>query len=288
MFGAFVFSAASGKSQALDTSSNGAITGPSAAGADAWSSSLPDAPKPAMGREAAGGNGERESGEYITRPFSALGVEIKVGVGGIGFDVATPLTPKLNLRAGASFFTYSLNNLEEDGFNINGTISLKSVNTSVDWFPFLRSSFRVSPGVTLFNGNNFHGTANVPGGNTITLNDADYTSDPTDPLVATYSTQNNRFGNRIAPSITTGFGNLVPRDKTRHWSVPFEIGFQYIAPPKVLLNLSGSACDVDGCGNVQTDASTQANVQGQQKIINDDIHNLRFFPIVSIGVGYKF
>jgi hypothetical protein len=221
------------------------------------------------------------------RPFSALGVDVKVGVGGPGFDVATPLASRLNLRAGGSFFSYNLTNLSEDGFNINGSIQLRSVNTSVDWFPF-GGSFRISPGVTLYNGNNFSGNAHVPAGNTITLNDTDYTSSPTDPLTATFTTPNNRFGNRVAPSITAGFGNIVPRRRGKHWSVPFEVGFEYIQPPRILLGLTGTACSSSGCGNVQTDPTTQANVQAQQNIINSDIYNLRFFPILSIGLGYKF
>jgi len=38
-----------------------------------------------------------------------------------------------------------------------------------------------------------------------------------------------------------GIGNLVPRSK--HFSVSFEIGAAYQGPPRVTLNLSGSACD---------------------------------------------
>ena len=45
-------------------------------------------------------------------PFSGLGVGFKIGVAGIGFDVATPIVPtRLNLRGGATFFSY---NLERD------------------------------------------------------------------------------------------------------------------------------------------------------------------------------
>jgi hypothetical protein len=33
---------------------------------------------------------------------------------------------------------------------------------------------------------------------------------------------------------------------------------------------------------------TQANVLGEQNSINSDIYNLRFYPIISVGMGYKF
>jgi hypothetical protein len=251
-------------------------------GESSSSAALPDAPEPRFASAAV--PEARPSGGM--RAFSAVGIDVKVGVSGIGFDVATPMGNRINLRAGATFFSYNLNNLVEDGFNINGNIRLRSVNTSVDIYPF-GSGFRISPGVTLYNGDNFSGNATVPGGNTITLNDTDYTSSPTDPLIATFTTPNNRFGNRVAPSITTGFGNLIPRHGG-HWSVPFEIGMQYISPPKIVLGLTGTACSTDGCSNVQTDPTTQANVKAQQDIINGDIYNLRFFPILSIGLGYKF
>jgi hypothetical protein len=221
------------------------------------------------------------------RPFSAVGIAVKVGAAGLGAEAATPLAHKFNLRGGASFFNYNVNNLVEDGFNINGTIALKSVNTSLDWFPF-GGKFRVSPGVTIYNGNRFNGTATVPGGNTITLNDQDYTSSPTDPIIATFGTPNNRFGSRVAPSVTVGFGNLVPRNPGNHWSFPFEIGFQYIKPPVITLSLTGTACSTDGCQSVTSDPTTQANIEAQQAKINSDIYNLRFYPILSFGVGYKF
>jgi len=234
---------------------------------------------------AAGGQA-LSNGPVAVRPFSAVGVAIKAGVAGFGVEAATPLAHKFNLRGGASFFNYNVSNLAEDGFNINGTIALKSINTSLDWFPF-GGKFRVSAGATVYNGNRFNGTATVPGGNTITLNDQDYTSSPTDPVIATFGTPDNRFGSRVAPSLTVGLGNLVPRGEG-HWSFPFEIGFQYIKPPLITLSLTGTACSTDGCQSVNSDAMTQANIEAQQARINSDIYDLRFYPILSIGVGYKF
>ena len=237
--------------------------------------------------ESSGAGQAMSNGPFVVRRFSTVGVAVKVGVAGIGFDVATPLAHKFNLRAGASFFNYTVSNLTEDGFNINGPIALKSVSTSLDWFPF-GGKFRVSPGVTIYNGNTFNGTATVPGGGTITLNNQDYTSSPTDPVIATFATANNRFGNRVAPSITVGLGNLVPRKEASHWSFPVEIGMQYISPPLITLVLTGTACGTDGCQKVNSDPMTQANVLGEQNSINSDIYNLRFYPIISVGMGYKF
>jgi hypothetical protein len=221
-----------------------------------------------------------------TRPFSAVGIAVKAGVGGVGFDVATPLAKHFNLRGGASFFNYSLSTLD-NGINYSGTLKLQSVNTSLDYYPF-HGTFRLSPGAILHNGNHLSASAAVSGGQTFTLNDVEYTSDPSDPVSGTAQLL---FGNKAAPSFTLGWGNMIPRHGG-HWSVPFEVGFEYVKQPTVQLALQGTACQgsvsAGNCGNVATDPSIEANVQGEQATLNNDLQPLRFYPIVSLGISYKF
>ncbi|WP_049789371.1 hypothetical protein [Granulicella tundricola] len=95
-----------------------------------------------------------------TRPFSSLAVAVKIGVAGIGFDVATPLSTRFNLRAGASFFGYQTN-FTTDGIPIDGNLKLRNAAASVDWYPF-HGSFRISSGITLYNDNNIAATILVP------------------------------------------------------------------------------------------------------------------------------
>jgi hypothetical protein len=228
---------------------------------------------------------------YNTRPFSAVAVGVKVGIDGIGFDVATPLARKLNLRGGASFFNYNAN-VREDGIGVSGNIYFRSVNTSVDWFPF-GGLFRISPGVIAYNGNRVSATASVPGGDSFTLNSVQYTSSNTSPVTGTFDVA---FGNKVAPSLTIGLGNLIPR-KGGHFSVSTEIGVEYINAPVLTMNLTGSVCPsastVNGaCPAIATvstsSAPVQANVQAEQAKLNSDISILRVFPIASIELGYRF
>jgi len=216
------------------------------------------------------------------RPFHSLAIQLKAGVAGFGGDFATPLGRKLNLRAGGSYFDYILNSIQ-NGLDIKGTVQLRTANMNLDWFPF-GNAFRITPGVTVYNGNHANAAAMVEGGRNFTLNDTKYTSSTADPVKGT-SVLN--FGNKVAPSITMGFGNMIPR-KGGHWSFPFELGFQYIGPPTVVLNLSGSACQQGMCEPIQSDPQTQANVVGEQKMLTDDLSPARFYPITSIGVSYKF
>jgi hypothetical protein len=222
-------------------------------------------------------------GRIRMAPFSAVGIALKVGLAGVGFDVATPLGLRLNLRGGGSFFSYNAS-FNEDGIPIVGTLKFRTVGASLDYFPF-NNAFRISPGVTMYNGNQVTATANIPGGTSFTLNDVDYTSSATNPVNGSAGLS---FGKKVAPSLTFGFGNMIPR-KGGHWSIPFEVGAEYLSKsPEVTLNLQGTACQAgQGCGAINS-GTNLANIYAQETKINHDISPLRFFPILSLGVSYSF
>lgn len=215
-------------------------------------------------------------------PFSALAVAVKIGTGGIGFDVATPLAQRFNLRGGASFFQYT-GSYDVDGTTINGQAKLRSVGMSVDWFPF-NNRFHISPGVNFYNGSSLNASAMVPGGQTFTLEDATYTSSPTDPV---HGSASMTFGNKTAPSLTVGVGNMIPRHGSGHFSVPVELGFEYISRPLFHLDLQGTACSQGICQSTSL-PEFQQNLRAEEAEINSDIAPLRFFPIFSVGLAYKF
>ncbi len=222
-----------------------------------------------------------------TRPvaFSTVAVGAKVGVLGIGFEAATPLSTHLNLRAGGNFFSYS-DTLTSDGIGYNANLHFRSSEASLDYFPWAKG-FHISPGALLYNGNEITGNAKVPAGQTFTLNDTTYTSSATDPVNGNGSVTFNK----AAPKITVGWGNLVPRSG-RHFSVPVELGFAYVGDPKVALNLNGTACytyqGAPYCADVATDPTIHANVVAQQQKIANDAAPARFFPILSAGFAYRF
>jgi hypothetical protein len=222
-----------------------------------------------------------------TRPmaFSTVAVGVQVGILGIGFEAATPLSNHLNLRAGGNFFDYS-DTLTSDGISYDANLHFRSSEASVDYFPWAKS-FHISPGALLYNGNEVTGNANVPAGQTFTLNGTTYTSSATDPVNGNGSVTFNK----AAPKITVGWGNLIPRSG-RHFSVPVDLGFAYVGDPKVALNLNGTACyayqGAPYCANVATDPTIHANVVAQQQKLANDAAPARFFPILSTGFAYRF
>ncbi len=217
--------------------------------------------------------------------FSGVGVGFKVGLFGLGFEAAVPVSSHFNVRGGGNFFSYS-DTLTSSGITYNANLRFRSAEASLDWFPW-SGGFHVSPGAILYNGNQVTGGADVPGGQTFTLNNQTYTSSATDPVTGSGSLTFVK----AAPKLTVGWGSLVPRGE-RHFSFPFEVGFAYIGDPKFVLNLQGTACytyqGTPYCDNVATDSQVQSNLAAEQAKINHDLVVARFFPILSQGFAVRF
>jgi hypothetical protein len=218
-------------------------------------------------------------------PFSSIGVGARIGILGIGFEAAVPVAPHFSVRAGGNFFSYN-DKLTTDGIQYNANLSFRSADASLDWFPSA-GGFHVSPGALLYDGNQVTGNANVPAGQSFTLNNQSYTSGATDPVTGSGSLTFMK----AAPKLTVGWGSLVPRGE-RRFSFPFEVGFAYVGDPKFLLNLQGTACytyqGTPYCDNVATDAKIQANLAAERKKIANDAADARFFPILSQGFAVRF
>jgi len=253
---------------------------------DSSTTSLPEAPASAATLEApapAPPAPAPDAEETNTNAFSGLAVAVKVGLAGIGFDVATPLARKFNLRGGASFISYNSASYLIDGMTVDGGLTFRTAGASVDYFPFGHSSFHISPGIIFYNGDHLTTNVSVATGNNFSLNSVEYTSGST-PIAGTLDVT---LGNKVAPSVTIGSGDMLRR-KGGHFSIPVEVGFAYISAPKLTLNLNGIACRDAVCTSVGPGSPSYGNEQGEQTDLQNEISDLRLFPILSVGFGYKF
>ena len=218
-------------------------------------------------------------------PFSRIAIGGYTSPLGVGVGIATPVTHSTNVRLGWNFFNYSLTGTD-DGANYSGHLHFRSLQASFDWFPF-HGNFHVSPGLLFNNQNRVTAQGGVAGGQSFTLNDTNYYSSTTDPVTGTGSVHFNS----AAPMFTVGWGNWVSRREHKHLSFPFEVGFAYTGDATVQLNLQGTVCNTPqnvNCGQIATDPSVQANISGQIRKLQNDLQWIRFYPILSGGVVYKF
>jgi len=213
-----------------------------------------------------------------------VGAAVKVSALGGGAEVAVRVTHRTNVRAGFNVITYS-RGFNKDGIAYNGQLGFKTFEAHYDIFPWAKN-FRVSGGVLVYAADPITATALVPGNQSFTLGGVSFISDPANPV----SGNGKIVFNRAAPTITFGFGNLVPRKKSKHFSIPVELGVAFQGSPKATLGLTGSVCDPTGvnCRSVASDPTVQSQILSEQNKINNSMSFFKVYPILSAGVGYKF
>ena len=212
-----------------------------------------------------------------------VGIGVKASTLGGGAEVAFRVTDRSNVRTDFNMINYS-RDFSKDGIGYNGQLSFKTVEAHFDFFPFA-GSFHISPGVLAYIGDPITGTPSVPGGQSFTLGGKAFFSDTTTPVAGSGKINFNR----AAPTVTVGWGNLVPRSIKR-FSIPFEIGIAFQGSPQTTLNLTGNVCDSPGvnCRPVASDSVVQSQIHTEQTKINNSLSLFKIYPIISIGFGFKF
>ena len=242
---------------------------------------LPDASASASAAAPAQVTAAARGAEEGANVLGRIGVGVKVSTLGAGAEAAFELTRHINLRGGINYFSYG-DNFTNSGINYGATLRLDSGEAHFDYF--IWRSFHLSPGLLIYNGNQLTANVGVPGGDTFTLSGTTYASSSANPVTGTGSVKFNH----VDPSFMLGFGNLVPRSHHRI-SINFEMGAVYQNSPKIALDLAGSACDPSGanCQNVATTTSIQNNIDAQQGKYNHDVSAFRFYPVISLGLGFR-
>ncbi len=261
---------------------SGSAQGPAAAEADR-SLTLPEAPGPAP---ASAGSSRKYPGASTAGfiPTRNIGVTLVLGSGGVGVELTRPIAPRFALRAGASFLSVD-GSFVEKNVNIDGNLKLQNAFAGGDFYP-LHNSFRITPGLSFANRTTANATLFIPGGRSFSFGDGENsTSDPQDPV---RGTAQFFFGGGISPRLTAGWANAIPH-RNPHFSFPVELGFEYIAQPRVKLNITGSGCQIDA-GTTELDCGPvdQSDIVEEQRELMEDVKPLRVFPMVSIGVTYWF
>lgn len=232
-------------------------------------------------------------------PFSRLAVSAGISLMGVNLQTATNVNAYLNVRAIGNVFAYSIDNVKiaggggASGIDVNGNLNFASMGLALDYYPFPRHSWRLSPGVLLYNQNAITATGQSTPGGSITLGSQTYYSDSANPFAIHGGLDLNK--RQQAVTLTTGWGNMISR-KGGHWSFPFELGAVFTGTPVVHLNLSGYACTnaIDAaangptCVDMATNSTAQANLASQIAKYQSDLNPLTVYPILSFGVAYNF
>lgn len=213
-----------------------------------------------------------------------IGLGVKVGLLGVGAEVAARIERHSNVRAGFNVLGYS-RSFDKDGINYSGHLSFRTIEAHYDYYPWA-GKFHVSGGVLDYIGNPITANALVPAGSSFTLGGQTYYSQNGNPAFASGKVNFNQ----VSPTVTFGWGNLVREN--HHFSVPIELGIAFQGSPKSTLGMIGGVCTdptaTINCFNAATDPTVQSNIVSEQTKLNNSMKPFKFYPIISIGFGYKF
>jgi len=223
------------------------------------------------------------------KTFSRMAFSGGISAMGINMQVATNVNRFMNLRTTGNYLYFNDNNISASGFNLDAKLHFASAGASLDLYPFPNRGFRVSPGLLFHNDNTVNATMLATTGTSFSLGPARYYSSTTLPVTGVAGIGLN--GRRPAFTITTGWGNAIPRSGN-HWSFPVEVGVALVGVPTVKLALSGDVC-ANTSGScvpvpITSVADYSTNLQAQIAKYQSDLKMIRYFPIASFGVAYNF
>ena len=192
-----------------------------------------------------------------------------IGTEGIGGQFSWLLVPHaLAVRVGANAFNYT-HDLTSDDIHYVGKLKLSNQDLLLDWHPF-SGWFRFSTGV-VFDQNSLKLTGDAAdSGGTYEFNGNTYSAAQVGTLSASVKFR------AAAPYLGIGWS-----DSSTQAGLHFvaDIGVVAQGTPKASLSASGSAAN---------NAQFQSDLRAEQAKLQDSLDAFRWYPVIQLGLGYRF
>ncbi|MGC2519616.1 MAG: hypothetical protein WA373_11000 [Burkholderiales bacterium] len=200
------------------------------------------------------------------------GFAVKGGTLGGGLDITAATSETVNLRANLNGYKYNKNFTESD-IDYKGALDLRTAGLLLDWHPG-GGWFRLSGGA-YWNGNKLTLNGQPSAAATYDINGTTYAGSDVGSLAGTVNFPS------VAPYVGIGFDAFAK--KKSGFSFTLDIGLLYQRSPSVSLTATcGSALPTVTCNQLQSD------VAAEQVQLQDSVKSFRNWPVVALGIGYKF
>jgi hypothetical protein len=195
-----------------------------------------------------------------------LAVSGKAGTLGLGGDLTAGITSNVNARVGINAGSLSFQGSPTD-VEYDVDLDFLSFPAMVDWHVF-DDSFRISAGV-LINENEIGllATPTAP----VQIGDNVYTPAEIGTLSGGVDFE------PVAPYVGIGWGNAL--DPYKKWGFTCDFGVAYTHSPNVALAASGTGA---------SDPTFQDDLAREVSDIEDKLSNYKFYPVISVGLFYRF
>ena len=193
-------------------------------------------------------------------------IGMKAGTLGLGLEAEQALSDVLSIRIGINYISYSYTG-DQDDIDYDIDLELMTVPVLLDWHPF-KGAFRISAGA-LYNDNSLKGEA--VSDESYKIGDVEYSGSQLGILSG--SVEFDDFGYYLGIGCDTSFG------KEDCFGFTFDIGAMYHGEPVVTL-----AAD----GPVAGDPSFQRELDKERQSVQDDMSSYKLYPVIAIGMTYRF
>ncbi|RZI45041.1 hypothetical protein EGT07_03160 [Herbaspirillum sp. HC18] len=201
-----------------------------------------------------------------------MGITGHFGTTGVGAHMTVPVAPRLDLRLGLGYLGYNTRGSTRDmAYDLD--MKANSYDALVDWYPKQGDAFRVTGGVT-YNANpiSVRGQPNAAGqfalqGNVYNAADVGSVSGRVE-------------FNKFAPYFGIGWGRQLKDQKG--WSFSTDLGVLLQGSPKTSLSAGGCTASAATCNQFASD------IARENAALSHDLNKFRIYPVLRIGVSYKF
>lgn len=200
-----------------------------------------------------------------------IGITGEVGTTGIGGHASLPLNPQLNLRVGFGRLGYSYSG-HTDSVDYDLSLKGRTYDALLDWYPTAGASFRVTAGI-VYNGNKIDVRAKPGATGNYTLQGNVYSAADVGQVTGKVD-----FG-KLAPYLGVGWST---GQKEKGWSVSSDVGLMFQGSPRTTLGNSGCNAGAAVCDRFQAD------VQREAAALNSEVGKFKAYPVLRIGLNYKF
>lgn len=189
----------------------------------------------------------------------------QVGTQGGGIGYAINFNSYVGAHADIDYGALS-HSITSDNTKYKGRLNLLGGGLYMDVFPFQASSFRVTAGALL--GNSYLKGDGESTGGTYRINGQDYAA-------AGQSVSAKISYPAVRPYLGIGFGHKT--DGKRGLNITADLGVAY-GKPRVDYTVSQGLAAQAGA----------ANVQAEEQRISDTVSKYRLYPVIQVGLAYRF
>ena len=193
----------------------------------------------------------------------------QVGTSGIGGEVAFVASPHFTLRGSYSWLHYD-GEVKGDVLTYKGHFHLSMGGLFGDWHPWASHGFLLTAGAYI-------GAREVGGGAGLqsvnTIGGQTFTFDEVHGLKATAKLD------QFAPTLGLGYDNTFLH---KHWGFKAQAGVVFSDQPRAELST------VNGILDPATLQRLQMAIQAEQAKIDNHLTILKTYPLVELGVAYRF